>query len=256
MYKFTSIKRQLLGNVLYRFVPFNQYSLQTLLNHKLYFSNPHYQNDPIDSRYEIDVSSFPLDYYKDSFSKDPPEIVTKRYLRVQIDIIIKNTYGISCFSKKYNNILMWSHYTVGATGFCLMFDKNKLYNSLKEQNDSMEIDDVKYGRLPTVAPSLRDRKLQFDYRDIINFKLKEWRYESEVRISCKLEKKYLSKPIRFYSFDPFSLKCIIMGERMGWEERKSICNILGLKEYKHVIMFKKVRDKNNPRSYKYKLHRG
>ena len=251
MNKFTSVKKQLGENALYRFVPFNQYSLQTLLNHKLYFSNPHVQNDPIDSRYVLDLTSFPLTHYKNSFSDERPEVITKRYIRVQIDMRLKEEFGIISLSNKYNNLLLWSHYTMGATGFCLMFDKSKLINSLKGGNKTMEIEKVKYGKTPSIVPTLIENKLHFDHRKIIFFKHKEWSYESEVRILCKLDKTPFNHIIRQYKFDHGSLISIIFGERMSWEERHTIINILRLKEYEHVHLFKKIRDNDNPRSYKY-----
>jgi len=52
-----------------------------------------------------------------------------------------------------------------------------------------------------------------------------------------------------------SIKSIIIGERMESEEQKAISNILRLNEYKHVLVFKKIRDKYNPRHYKYKLQK-
>ena len=37
---------------------------------------------------------------------------------------------ISCFSLKYDNLLMWSHYADGHRGFCQIFICNKIKNSL------------------------------------------------------------------------------------------------------------------------------
>jgi len=31
-------------------------------------------------------------------------------------------YGVLCFSRRWNNILMWSHYADGHKGICLGFD--------------------------------------------------------------------------------------------------------------------------------------
>jgi len=45
------IETQLNGNAIYKFMPFNIYSLETIINKKLYFGDPNFQNDPVENSY-------------------------------------------------------------------------------------------------------------------------------------------------------------------------------------------------------------
>lgn len=58
---------------------------------------------------------------------------------------------ISCFSKRVDNLLMWSHYADGLRGFCIEFDKKEL---LKDQELNSEVHEVLYRIEPAVLDTM------------------------------------------------------------------------------------------------------
>jgi hypothetical protein len=85
MKKFSTLKRELKDNALYRFVPVTQNSLKSLINSTLYFSDPHYQNDPIDSNYILDISLVPDNYRNLDFRKTHQENLVRFMIKFSID---------------------------------------------------------------------------------------------------------------------------------------------------------------------------
>ena len=252
MIKFSKLKKDLGKNALYRFVPMNQNSLQSLINSTLYFSDPHFQNDPIDSSYILDIGSFPLEYFSLRIKGEDLELITKEFLKAKIDDELKDHFGICCFSDIYNNILLWSHYSQGATGFCFVFDRVQLMENLEHQNDTMNLKEVHYDKIPVIRPLLKDEEVIIDYENIVFNKIRQWNYESEVRILCNLQEDRMSEKIREYYYQPKSLKAILIGERMKSVDIFTIRNIMKLPQFKHITLHKKVRQEYNPNRFIYK----
>jgi hypothetical protein len=246
MNSFTNLLKALDGEEIFRFVPFNSFALQTLINRKLYFGDPHFQNDPIDSNYNLDIKNF-RHRYKYRFGGITAEETALRTIKNTIDNILKKDYGICCFSKKIKEILLWSHYSEGSQGFCMLFDKSKLMNSLITLNETMYIDSVNYYGLSLILPEWIENKVVFDVKSIIYSKMKIWKYESEIRIMCELTKQQ-DKPVNLYEFDQASLNGIIAGERMRQENILTIKNILKTPGYEHVSLFKVHRRPKKPDS--------
>jgi hypothetical protein len=58
---------------------------------------------------------------------------------------------ISCFSRRPDNLLMWSHYADGFRGFCIEFDKDLL---LENPSKYAEVHEVFYSKLPPVVDTI------------------------------------------------------------------------------------------------------
>jgi hypothetical protein len=226
--------------------------LQSLINSTLYFGDPHFQNDPIDSSYILNISSFPLEYFSIRLKGEDMELVTKEFLKATIDDKLKEDYGICCFSDIYNNILMWSHYSQGATGFCFFFDRARLIDNLEDQNDTMKLKEVSYSNIPIIKPVLKDNKVIIDYENIVFNKLRQWNYESEVRIICNFKEDNMLEKIRVYKYKPTSLRGILIGERMKSFDVLTIRNIIKLPQFKHVTLFRKIRQEYYPNKFLFK----
>jgi hypothetical protein len=253
MKSITAFLKELNGNAIFRYVPFNQYLLQSLINNRLYFGDPHFQNDPIDSNYKLEIAKFPLG--KSPFSDDSDEEHTRRLLNVMINSTLKNDYGICCFSNKIKEVLLWSHYTVGSQGFCMLFDKEDLLSSLQAENNEMRIGNVQYKGLSLITPEMVNSKIVFDVDSVVFNKMRNWKYEAEVRILCNPRKTSSDKPIHSYRFSKTSLKSIIIGERMGKDNSETLKNILKLPGYEDVYLFKIFRNNLKPDILKFKLLR-
>ncbi|MBQ8771667.1 MAG: DUF2971 domain-containing protein [Clostridia bacterium] len=104
---------------------------------------------------------------------------------------INEMFGISCFARRNDNILMWSHYANKHTGFCVEYDLSKL----KSQEAMLMLYPVIYSNKRPLLPLS-----MFDFSDIKNVKVVEgalpyaeiveslltksdiWSYEEEWRI--------------------------------------------------------------------------
>jgi len=97
---------------------------------------------------------------------------------------ISKTTGIICFSKRRNNLLMWSHYADGHNGLVIGFDIPP------ELMPEKQIFDVEYctRRLPWNF-DLASGKAEWasEIKKLIQRKSIHWRHEKEVRILWSLE---------------------------------------------------------------------
>ncbi|QKJ65882.1 DUF2971 domain-containing protein [Deefgea piscis] len=129
--------------ILYRYFPLDQNSdehfdrLISVLDGRIFFSSPHFFNDPFEM---TPIFRIPSDAeYEKIFSKNID--LTERLSKSQRNKIAgsinlklmssKNRtvdedwvkeLGVLCLSEDHKNILMWSHYGKNHTGICLGFD--------------------------------------------------------------------------------------------------------------------------------------
>jgi len=116
-------------------------------------------------------------------------------------------FGVICFSKQWNNPVLWSHYAEKHKGVCLGFDVPD--NCLLK---------VRYtgARLPNKIKAdleqggLDDR----DMREILTTKFKDWAYENEMRVFLRLEERETETGLYFKDFSgDLALREIILGPR-------------------------------------------
>ena len=130
---------------LYKYEPFNKYSLSNLKNQQVYFSRPNTFNDPFDCSVNCnfeDLSNtdliklhrryFDLCPDKVQFSTkygSTPNSAFRQFMTATIKVAFEHhkneilfNRGVSCFSETNSEILMWSHYANSHQGFCLEFD--------------------------------------------------------------------------------------------------------------------------------------
>lgn len=102
---------------------------------------------------------------------------------------IRRTLLLSCFSKTYTSILMWSHYADKHEGVCVEFDVNSddfkevRYDKKRHQLDLKAITAIVLGH-DFIGKKI-DKENKFIIKSINNLlltKSRDWRYESEVRI--------------------------------------------------------------------------
>ena len=233
-------------DAIFKYVPFDSQSLQILIDKKLYFSPPHFQDDPLDSNFQIDAR------YYNSFPNDPllnSEGINRIALKYHIKKLLNN-YGICCFSKDIKNILLWSNHANGGRGFCFIFSKSKLLASLQEKNETMVVDNVKYNDVVTIEPEKINKEIVFDEKAIIFNKLPCWKYEAEVRFMCKIITTPLSQE-RFFPFNLNSLHAIVLGQRIESDNMVTIRNILKMPEYENLNLFMTGRSEVKPQSIEF-----
>jgi hypothetical protein len=125
-----------------------------------------------------------------------PDRALRRGLRRWKEQIARK-YGVLCFSKAWNNPVLWSHYGDRHRGIALGFDIN-----------SDIVKEVTY----------TDRRPRFNRADeptlhmLLYTKHRDWRYEEEVRVYARLEERDTATGLYFGEFsDCLVLREIIAG---------------------------------------------
>jgi hypothetical protein len=115
--------------------------------------------------------------------------------------------GLLCFSRNWDNLLMWSHYGSAHTGICLGFDT-------PDTNGANFDTDVLYQ--PSVIPRPRRREdlhLDLVFR-LLRTKHESWSYEQEVRMFVALNDPPDAKGLWWFDFGPnLELKEVIIGSQ-------------------------------------------
>ncbi len=144
---------------IYKFSSLNEFARDIIVTEKFFFSDWEKMNDPMEGFFQ---------YYKDEHQQQ------------EIDALYseKNKYGISCFSKNYNEILMWSHYADNYNGICIEVEPdNALCSENKIKIKEMEYED-------NVQMLLKDNGSTPDAIELLSKKITKWVYEKEVRVFC------------------------------------------------------------------------
>lgn len=194
---------------LYKYQPFNLYSLVNLIRQELYFSKPENLNDPYDCDPPFEITNSyrsqknkkslydKIRNYEtgksgtDGLSFDQLYLTGgKPNIRFEREFIdnpkpireqIKARVGVTCFSKYPDNFLLWSHYTDKHQGFCLEFDTTilqqdypgtKIYGVDYPKSNKL----IRFNILDVLKNSERMLEL------LLTRKSYSWRYEEEWRI--------------------------------------------------------------------------
>jgi hypothetical protein len=127
---------------------------------------------------------------------------------------------VTCFSKRYDNTLMWSHYANQHKGVCLEF------------NGSMHPSEILERGKATILNVNYDRKEIINYNknkeqaivDLFTRKSSDWKYEEEVRI-------IVMDDSQFHKFNKSFFTGLIFGCRIVDEEKQKVLDILKEKGY-------------------------
>ena len=193
------------------------------LKNEIYFSRPKELNDPLDSQVRLSYDGtdkqwkdFLYEWYRRNEPHTPIEQVCYKVNRCMenvndIDNLLSHSYlgqmGVYCMSAINNDILMWSHYASGHTGFCLQFDANNEFFVRSEKiNYSKEYPIVNF------FTNTQEEK----YQATLLTKSYDWAYEEEWRIIDHTTGHGLKY------FPEKALLGVIIGFRMLEENKKKI----------------------------------
>jgi hypothetical protein len=209
-----------------------------LTKSSLWFSSPSGFNDPFDSclpMYFTDGYEGSEEYYYDlskKFAEKSGKLVSENSLRLAAVMLVSKPrredhweeyrmihteglneiFGVSCFSKNPESILMWSHYADCHKGICLGFDQELLET------------DMKYKFLEVRYQSAFYKLSKFgDPQQVLDFlltKFIDWKYEEEYRLIIE------DAPNKLLSYNPLSLKEIIIGLKMPANESERLRSIV------------------------------
>jgi len=186
----------------------------------------------------ISKLSDPFEFHA-GFSNPNPQI---RKTFVNFRAVVSKEFGILCFSKRWNNPLLWSHYSEKHTGCALGFDI--------PDNKATKVKYSKDRPLFTWDKIPRDSRLTQNYfHELIKTKFLSWEYEEEFRLFYELRTLDLDNGLYFQTFDNnLILKEVIVGcnSKMSDEEflglPKGYRNITAIRSRMAFKSFKIVRN--------------
>jgi hypothetical protein len=193
VYKFTSV----------------QYGISNLQNKRLKLSTIDDLNDPFDL--------CPLDTTDPAISNAVDAVIAH----------FRKTAAILCFSRNWDNLLLWSHYGVSHAGVCLGFD-------IPEGEPGANYDtDVLYQ--PNLLQIRRQEDVNFDLANrLLRTKHESWSYEQEVRMFVGLNDPRDAKGLNWIEFGPqLVLSEIIIGGQCHPALSKNVEE--AVKSYGHTV---------------------
>jgi hypothetical protein len=145
---------------------------------------------------------------------------------------ISKEHGIICFSKRWSNPLLWSHYAEKHKGFALGFDiPNDVLIEVKYKEDRplFKWDDL----------SQDDGRSESPMAELTKTKFSSWNYEEEFRFGCTFSNCILEEGIYYENFSSkLILKEVITGCNNTLNDEK-LLSLLGEFEKITVIRSKK-----------------
>lgn len=208
-------KREELGapKTIFKYYGNDQNAIDAIINCYLYHCEYSKFNDPFDCyTHLLDVERVEGYHYEH-----------RHWVRRQLDNTMEK-YGICCFSRLNNSILMWSHYSNKHQGFCVEFDYSKLELNLFDINYIHDFKKVKF---------IKNRDALYH---LIYTKSSEWAYEKELR--SFVEPKDGDRKVEY---NPNAIKAIYFGVNTDLSTIKLI-GLEALKNNPKVKFFKGKRD--------------
>ncbi len=172
---------------LYLYRDWNEYTKEIFKYNELYLSSPIDFNDPFDCRIKV--------YDED---KEINELVSNAKIR--------------CFSEKYDDILMWSHYAASHSGICIEFDAKKI----KKKEIIGDFLQVRY--VDKMPHYVTDK--QINLKRSVSCKYINWEYEKEYRLLVRNWEK------NTYHFPKEAITKVYIGCRADNERVLEICDML------------------------------
>ncbi len=141
----------------------------------------------------------------DPFEMYAPELSSKahRVLFKGFRKEMSKTTGLLCFSKSWNNPVLWSHYGDRHKGIALEFEvPNEILNDVNYVSQRLLFD----------PSGLNTEKLsKEDLRKILTTKFEHWKYEQETRIILPSDYYYEEDNLRYLNLDGNSLGIKLKG---------------------------------------------
>ena len=148
----------------------------------------------------------------------------------------ESDHGVLCFSRKWDNPVLWSHYAEKHFGICLGFDVDERCALSVSYVDAMQdLDVAKFDvtRHPR-ADFARD-----EIRMLATTKFRHWQYEDEMRVFVALDHSTAQNELYFYSFSSqLALREVIIGARCN-VPIKVICD--AVRQHASSVMVRKAR---------------
>lgn len=227
-----------LPSKLYKYQAFESRSLENLKAHGIFFNSPLSFNDPYDCATNPFVKrpdSNQVEEIRQRYLADPTipanvkaELNAQSVSDLQVMLercgkdAIKETInrflverGVTCFSEKNDDLLMWAHYGGSYKGFCLEFSTEFLpFSAAKKVSYHEKIPET------LITPFLAETNPNLDLvADFFCIKPSSWSYEYEWRIIHQQKN-------TLYHYEANALTGVYFGPEISEEALEIICLIL------------------------------
>ncbi len=226
-----------------------------MIYNEIYLASPKDFNDPFDCRITPNLKSLTKEeeeqyiidmgianYQVIEEEQRDLELVLKKFefrlrdkdkLQKEYNTLLYNDqdkyYGIFSLSRRWNSILMWSHYANCHRGFCIGYWFNKL---MKSNN----FDKSGYVDYRKDYPTIKPRAPKKDEAMIINFfietftKSDEWTYEEEFRLYKGFFPNIPLPHDRLFNIPDDFIAEVILGINISDDYKAEICDLCKLKK--------------------------
>jgi hypothetical protein len=152
-------------------------------------------------------------------------------------------YRTCCFTRQWNNVLMWAHYAKGFSGVALVLDKKSILENpslrfVGEDGSGVDmnavgLEKIKYKNRPPILSNSAilaiknkqnsNNQAAREYLEVTALtKCKTWKYEKESRMIICLEQHQFEKRAILYKYNEQALKGVIIGNRCTEDDIKKI----------------------------------
>lgn len=185
----------------YKFIS-AKFGLLSLKEHRLKVSTIDDLNDPFDLC-SLDITN--------------PAI--ERALNAHIEHF-RRTKGLLCFSRNWDNLLLWSHCADSHTGLCFGFDI--------PDGSPAEAYAFNVHYQPNLLQVRRPEDVNSDLVDrLLCTKHESWSYEQELRLFVKLNDPPDAKGLRWFNFGPLlELKEVVVGSRCDPKDSEEVNDVV------------------------------
>ena len=225
--------------ILFKYIDFEG-GLSLIKNSTFKFSNPASFNDPFDLYEElIDFTRQDEELVNTNLSRLEKRRIKNIPLKEKVRSVKsmwrkqKENFAVSCFSKIFDNILMWSHYADKHEGLCIgfMVDIGKLIDNTNILTYSVDYKS-KFTPLPFYDNDINKRLETL--KQYFSVKAEFWSYEKEIRL---VDSNYYSKyQSDFFSFSQYAeIQEIYFGLKMNSKNKKLVKNLFSRSKTKPVF---------------------
>ena len=225
---------------LYRYAPWNTYTIDVIFNRHLYMASAEKMNDKLEFRIadvqdneqygrlesmfsgcqaELEVDEQPVNTPFQDLNKLHSEMDKER---IESD---RKRIGIICFTESKQNSMMWYNYADKYTGVCLEF--TDIFSNENNKRGGV-FGAVSYGESPRIDIIEKLKTSQIPDEILLRYfyKSSDWRAENEYR--------YINYNGRdaYFPFGDDILTAVYCGPEMREENLKQVYNLVTLKNHK------------------------
>lgn len=176
------------------------------------------------------LSSFFMGIIPDEENNKNKEDFSKKILNIIKQI--RSSLIMSCFSKRYDSILMWSHYADKHRGVCIEFERPDGFFDVQYKKNRIPFNLVEATKR-SLAYMASGNQLEYNDSKLWNTIAKplltkslDWKYEEEVRCiftpSCSNEELEMLDYGKYLYFMPSKIRRVYLGVNIGKEDKMSI----------------------------------